>query len=311
MARRHHYNYTKHLNSLITRQSYIQEIRRSRLSLALSCCRCVGYKGHAPIVYQLLPRWARTCSRNTTSSPGWEGGGNVGKVSGREGIRSPRGSRLVRPKEDDARDRRLHRGGQGPHSRHDNGREEEDRTVTPRDYALDGYPGGCGEGGWRCLMSGTTVGRRWVAARLRTDRVDNNRKSIVIIYVIAQGRGREFPRGGNFLSEDGRVSRLGEPNRQGSRRHIYKTSQTIVLSLGHAIRTGSEFGYCIVVRSWLSFVQSQWHRKIRREKKSDQWKKHVTIPLYVRPEWRFDFLPKKITTNNSKFTLCGSSLLPP
>ena len=83
----------------------------------------------------------------------------MGKVSGREGIRSPRGSRLVRPKEDDARDRRLHRGGQGPRSRHDNGREEEDRTVTPRDYALDGYPGGCGEGGWRCLMSGTTVGR--------------------------------------------------------------------------------------------------------------------------------------------------------
>jgi hypothetical protein len=37
----------------------------------------------------------------------------------------------------------------------------------------------------------------------------------------------------------------------------------------------------------------------------------VTIPLYVRPEWRFDFLQKKITTNNSKFTLCGSSLLPP
>ena len=87
-----------------------------------------------------------------------------------------------------------------------------------------------------------------MVAQLRTDRFDYNRKSIVVIFVIAQGRGREFPRGGIFLSEDGRVSRLREPNRQRSQRHIYKTSQTIVLSLGRAIRTGSEFGYCIVER---------------------------------------------------------------
>ncbi len=106
-----------------------------------------------------------------------------------------------------------------------------------------------------------------MAARLRTDWVDNNRKSIVVINVHAQGRGREFSWGGYFLSEDGRASRLGEPNRRGSRRHNYKTSLTLVLRLGRDIRTGSGCGYCIVVRSWLSFVQSQRHIKIKRERK--------------------------------------------
>ena len=91
-ARRHHY--TKHLISLITRLSYIQ---RNVSVLTLPCpiiSRVSVKRDPYPSFYHLLPHWARTCSRNTTSSPGWEGGG--AGVFGRDGICTPRRLRAER-----------------------------------------------------------------------------------------------------------------------------------------------------------------------------------------------------------------------